>query len=124
MSRRLCEESTVVCRVVCRVDGRAKNRGMEGGEENTLRGCFVEEGIVVNGEVGRKPGRLRLCNCLFLFPQTAYRSVEYIYYPIVYYIVVAEHSCKDAFSISFSTVLHLTVVFSVRNIALGRLCRR
>jgi hypothetical protein len=26
---------------------------MEGGEEKTLRGCFVEEGIVVNGEVRR-----------------------------------------------------------------------
>ena len=46
---------------MCRVDGRVKNRGvvgggvMEGDEENTLRGCFVEEGIVVNGEVGRTP---------------------------------------------------------------------
>jgi hypothetical protein len=44
---------------MCKVDGRVKNRGvkgsgdMEGGEEDTCRGCFVEEGIIINGEVRR-----------------------------------------------------------------------
>ena len=45
------KESTVVCKVVCKVDGSCEELRYKGRQgENKLRGCFIEEGIVINSE--------------------------------------------------------------------------
>jgi len=36
-----------------------------------------------------------LCNCLFFFSHTIYRSVECIYHPIVHYIMISECTNED-----------------------------
>jgi hypothetical protein len=37
----------------------------------------------------------RLYNCLFLFPQTVYRSAKCIYHPIIHYMIVVECARED-----------------------------
>ena len=45
------KELIVVYKVVCKVDGSCEELRYKGRRgENKLRGCFVEEGIVINSE--------------------------------------------------------------------------